>query len=182
MDDVTILQKENQFLREKLAEQDVRVKLLEEKLRLMLSQKFGASSEKTSPDQYGLFNEAEDEVLAESNADASSEDPENPEETITVQTHQRATKPRVSIPDDLPREDILYDIPEEEKVCPHDGHTLHVIGSDDHEQLDIVPARIKVLRHRRLKYACPCCDRHIVTAKKSNQPNSISFTITNRIY
>ena len=170
MDDVTILQKENQFLREQLAKQDTHVKLLEEKLRLILSQKFSASSEKSSPDQYGLFNEAEDEALAESNENASSEESENAEETITVQAHQRATKPRVSIPDDLPREDILHDIAEEDKICPHDGHTLEVIGSDDHEQLDIVPARIKVLRHRRLKYACPCCDQHIVTAKKPNQP------------
>ena len=33
--------------------------LLEENLRLLLHKKFGASSEKTSPDQQDLFNEAE---------------------------------------------------------------------------------------------------------------------------
>ncbi len=55
------------------------------------------------------------------------------------------------------------------KSAPNDGHELKVIGSDDHEQLDIIPAQVKVLRHKRLKYACPCCDQHIVTAKKPKQ-------------
>jgi transposase len=36
--------------------------------------------------------------------------------------------------------------------------------------LDIEPAKIKVLRHRRKKYACPCCEKHMVTAAKPAQP------------
>lgn len=163
MNDVEKLQQENDLLREKLAQQETHVKLLEEKLRLMMTRKFAASSEKSSPDQYGLFNEAED-GSNEAAVEATRMD------EITVQSHQRKKKPRVSIPKDLPRDDIIHDIPDADKVCPHDGAALEVIGSDDHEQLDIIPAQIKVLRHRRLKYACPCCDQHIVTAKKPNQP------------
>lgn len=162
MNDVAKLQQENACLREQLAQRDVHLKLLEEKLQLLLHKKFGASSEKMSPDQLALFNEAEQTI------ESSCEDDDD--HTITVNAHQRKRKPRVSIPDDLPREDIIHDLPEEEKVCPHDGHALEVIGSDDHEQLDIIPAQIKVLRHRRLKYACPCCQHHIVTASKPNQP------------
>lgn len=162
MNDVVKLQQENDLLREKLAQQETHVKILEEKLRLMMARKFAASSEKSSPDQYGLFNEAEDE--SDEAVDATQTD------EITVQSHQRKQKPRVSIPKDLPREDIIHDISDAEKFCPHDGSALEVIGSDDHEQLDIIPAQIKVLRHRRLKYACPCCDQHIVTAKKPHQP------------
>ena len=163
MHDMAELQKENHKLREQLAQRDTRVKVLEEQLRLMMSKKFASSSEKVSLDQRGLFNEAEDECCAEIE-DANNTD------TVTVKAHQRQSKPRVSIPEDLPREEIIHDIPEEEKVCPHDGHALEVIGSDDHEQLDIIPAQVKVLRHRRLKYACPCCDQHIISAKKPNQP------------
>lgn len=162
MNNVATLQKEIEDLRERLAQRDIHVKHLEEKLRLALTRTFGSSSEKVSPDQYGLFNEAESE--AESDDNNTSE-----EATVTVKPHQRKSKPRVSIPDNLPREDIIHDLPEDEKVCPHDGHLLEVIGSDDHEQLDIIPAKIKVLRHRRLKYACPCCDKHIITAKKPHQ-------------
>lgn len=155
MNDVAQLQKENADLREQ-------VKYLQEKLHLALTRQFGSSSEKASADQYGLFNEAESEL-------GTVDDEVSDADGITVQSHQRKTKPRVSIPDNLPREDIIHDLLEDEKICPHDGSQLEVIGSDDHEQLDIIPARIKVLRHRRLKYACPCCDRHIVTAKKPNQ-------------
>jgi transposase len=36
--------------------------------------------------------------------------------------------------------------------------------------LDIEPANIKVLRHRRPKYACPCCEQYLITANKPAQP------------
>lgn len=161
-----ILQKENDLLREKLAaeqeklaERDNKIAALKEQLNYFLKKRYGASSEKTSPGQLGLFNEAE-EVVVEA----------EPEESTTVKSHTRKRKPRVSIPADLPREDIIHDIPEAEKTCPHDGSELTVIGSEDHEQLEIIPAKIKVVRHKRLTYACPCCDKHIVTAGKPKQP------------
>ena len=27
------------------------------------------------------------------------------------------------------------------------------------EQLDIIPQQVRVIRHERVKYACPCCDQ-----------------------
>ena len=163
------LQKENDLLREQLAvekekshHRDAQILALHEQIKLLLKNRYGTSSEKTSQDQLGLFNEAEEVV---------SEDSENIEsESITIKSHTRTSKPRVTIPDHLPREEFIHDIPESEKVCPHDGTPLKHIGSDDHEQLEIIPAKIKVIRHKRLKYACPCCDKHIVTAPKPNQP------------
>lgn len=156
MNRVAELEKENALLRQKLSS-------LEEQLRLFLHRKFASSSEKVSPDQLGLFNEAES-----LNDEAESEN-ETELETTTVKSHERKRKPRVSIPEKLPREDIIHDLPEEEKTCPHDGETLKLIGSDDLEQLDIIPAQIKVIRHRRLKYACPCCESHIATANRSTK-------------
>lgn len=47
---------------------------------------------------------------------------------------------------------------------------LNAIGYDDHKQLEIIPADIKVIRHRRVKYACPCCEQHLVTAPKPALP------------
>ena len=38
------------------------------------------------------------------------------------------------------------------------------------EQLDIVPATVRVLRHRRGKYRCPHCEGHLVTAPLPPQP------------
>ena len=90
--------------------------------------------------------------------EAIEEEQDTKQAVVTVQSHVRQKKPRVSIPQNLPREDIIHDLSEEEKICPHDGTELKCIGSDDHEQSDIIPAQIKVIRHKRLKYACPCCN------------------------
>ena len=153
------LQEKVDHLQEALEQKDQYILQLEEALKQQRQKFFGVSSERVSVDQLGLFNEAE-----------AVEEQVRVEETTTVQTHTRSQKPRVSIPADLPREDIIHDLPEAEKVCPHDGTPLKCIGSDDHEQLDIIPAQIKVIRHKRLKYACPCCNQHITTAKKPKQP------------
>ena len=42
--------------------------------------------------------------------------------------------PVVSIPDDIPCEEIVYDLPDDQKTCPHDGTELKVIGSEDHKR------------------------------------------------
>lgn len=171
MNTVAALQKEIETLREQLSEKDNEITrrdsqlaALKEEIQRLLLKRFGNSSEKISIDQLGLFNEAEELVNeVEAEADVVTE-------TTTIKSHQRKTRPRVSIPTELPREEIVHDIPEEEKVCAKDGTTLQVIGSENHEQLDIIPAQIKVLLHRRLKYACPCCEQHIITASKPKQP------------
>ncbi|WP_348525023.1 transposase, partial [Marinibactrum halimedae] len=87
---------------------------MSEQIQHLLRQRFAPSSEKTPPNQLGLFNEVE-AIEAEDNE-------LTPEETTTeVKSHTRTRKPRVSIPDNLPREDIIYDLPEQKKTCPHDG-------------------------------------------------------------
>lgn len=169
MKNAAALLKENNLLREQLAaemaknsQRDAHIVSLQEQIKLLLQKRYGTSSEKTSQDQLGLFNEAE-EVLSEASEPVASA-------SSTVKAHARTHKPRVTIPDDLPREEMIYDISESEKVCPHDGTQLKCMGSDDHEQLEIIPASIKVIRHKRLTYTCPCCERYIVTAKKPKQP------------
>jgi len=43
-------------------------------------------------------------------------------------------------------------------ICPHDGSVLVEIGVEVSEQLDIIPQQVRVIRHERVKYACPRCD------------------------
>ena len=157
-----IEQQKTELEKNKVAERDAQIAVLNEQLKYFLKKRFAPSSEKSTPDQLGLFNEAEESVTEDVETEA--------EHTATVKSHTRKHKPRVSIPDSFPREDIIHDLPDAEKVCPHDGSPLKNIGSEDHEQLDIIPAKIRVIRHKRLKYACPCCDKHIVTADKPKQP------------
>ena len=54
-------------------------------------------------------------------------------------------------------------------MCPHDGARLSEIGVEVSEQLDIVPQQVRVIRHERVKYACPCCDGGMRVAAKPPQ-------------
>lgn len=150
---------ENTQLKGLLATKDGRIKQLEALLLSYRHKQFGTSSE-ANPQQGGLFNEPEED----------QDEGQVSEPSVTVASHQRKAKPRVSIPDDLPRDVIVHDLPDDQKVCPHDGATLKAIGEETHEQLDIIPAQVKVLRHIRKKYACPCCESYLVTANKPKQP------------
>lgn len=141
---------------------------LEEFIRNGRRKQFGSSSEKLVENlQPNLFNEAETVAVDEEPEPAVPVEPE-PSPAAKEPTPKR--RRGVRIPPDLPRLEILHDLPEAEKVCPHDGTALRQIGCEIHEQLDIVPATVQVLRHVRLTYACPCCEQHVVTATKPKQP------------
>ncbi|MDY6970327.1 MAG: IS66 family transposase zinc-finger binding domain-containing protein [Spirochaetota bacterium] len=57
----------------------------------------------------------------------------------------------------FPRIEIEYDIPEQDKRCEC-GHMKRRIGSEESEKLDIIPAKIRVEKHIRYKYACKHCE------------------------
>src|SRR5882724_11106030 len=62
--------------------------------------------------------------------------------------------------------EVIHDLAEHEKVCPHDGSALQVIGQESSEQLDYVPATVRVLKHICLKYGCKICAQGVKTAHK----------------
>jgi transposase len=138
---------EIETLKQTLHARDQRIAILEEKLRLALHKRFAASSEKASPDQPDLFNEAE----------AISAQAVTEEATTTVPEHKRRKRGRKPLPDHIPRTRIEHDIPEHEKICAC-GCRKSRIGEAVSEQLDIVPAKIQVLQHVRFKYACMSCE------------------------
>ena len=147
-----------------LSARDDEIERLRAQLRLLLSQRFGAKSERVEGDgpQLGLFDEAEVEAQTEADDDTVV--------VTTVAGHTRARGHRRALPAHLPREEVVHDLAEADKTCPHDGTRLVVMGEQTCEQLDIIPASIRVLHHRRLKYACPCCHQHVVTAAMPAQP------------
>jgi transposase len=156
------IEQENRRLRKAIADKDHHIKILEDYILSLKQKQFGSSSEKLSPAQTGLFDEADD---TEATVQADSN---NSIESIDIPAHSRS-KRRVSIPADIPRIDMVHDLPDDEKVCPHDGTALKRIGSETHEQLDIIPATVQVLNHIRYKYACPCCEKYLITATKPAQ-------------
>ncbi|MEQ8693405.1 MAG: IS66 family transposase [Pseudomonadales bacterium] len=145
-------------------QQSARILSLQEQLNLALARRFAARSEKLSPDQIRLFDEAEaDALTADAELNASEDD------AVTVPAHRRRKGGRRPLPEALPRVEVVHELPEDERACPHDGQPLKVIGEATSEQLDIVPATIQVIRHVRKQYACDC-GQCIRTAALPPQP------------
>jgi len=144
---------------------EVKVLTLQEQLNLAIARRYAASSEKINTDQLRLFDEAE--------VDTNNDDTRNDndlDDTVIISSHTRQSKTgRKALPENLPRLDVLHELNEAERVCDHDGNPLTEIGEVISEQLDIIPAKIHVLRHIRKKYACSC-GHCIKTAPLPNQP------------
>jgi len=128
---------------------------LKAQLLLALKRVFGRSSE-AAPGQGELFNEAEQ------TASSTSEPFTEPE--TEVPAHKRRKPGRKPLPAHLPRLEIVYELKAAERVCPTDGEPLTEIGEETSEQLDIVPAKVRVIRRVRKKYACPACESHVARA------------------
>ena len=156
-DQIAALQAQLSSQQATIEAREARIHQLEEIIRTFQRKTFAGTSEQVSSAQLGLFNEAE-EIEA-------SDPPE-----VAVKPHSRQRRGRPALPPELPREEVIHDLPEADKVCPHDAAALERIGEETSEQLDIIPAQVKVIRHVRLKYACPCCDGHVATAAKPAQP------------
>ncbi|MFT2110670.1 IS66 family transposase zinc-finger binding domain-containing protein, partial [Marinomonas sp. 2405UD68-3] len=120
-----------------------------EQWRLAQQRQFGNSSE-VMPGQGDLFDETSD-VEPDSQVDDEQEN--------RLVAKKRIQPKRKPLPKDLPRETIILDIPEEEKVCDCCQGELHKMGEDTSEKLEFIPAQLKVLETVRPKYACRHCDQ-----------------------
>jgi transposase len=139
--------------------------LLKEQLNRFKRQLFDAKSEASAAHQKDMFfNEAEVEGAQAQPAAAEAEG-----EKIDVPAHQRAKRGRKPLDPALPRDVRRHELPEDERVCPHDGARLSEIGVEVSEQMDVVPQQVRVIRHERVKYACPCCDGGLRLAAKPPQ-------------
>ncbi len=130
------------------------IRLLEE-FKLEKSRRYGASSEKNIY-QTDLFDEPGAEITGELK--------DQLDDTINIESYQRKKHPvRKSIPKDMPREVIIHDIAEHEKVCDCGAHLVR-IGEAISEQIKYIPARLSVVQHVRPKYACKPCQENIKIA------------------
>ncbi|SBS34714.1 Transposase IS66 family protein [Marinomonas spartinae] len=115
--------------------QKERIAILEEVVRYLKIKRFAPTSEKTHPDQFLLFDEAElctDPVL-----DAHEKQDEDQKKKNT--SKPRGRKPLSS---DLPREQIFLYLTDEEKMGAKSTFFAKV-----KEELDIVPAKVRVLEY-----------------------------------
>ena len=129
-----------------------------EQLRLAKQKQFASSSEKNVL-QPGLFDEPGIEL-----PESVKEQLADTQEEITIPEHTRKKKPkRCKLPEDLPRETIVHDIPDADKVCSC-GQCLVRIGEEITEQLKYIPAQLSIVQHVRPKYACKPCQENVKIA------------------
>lgn len=146
------LEQEYAKLQQLVAELSARLKWYDEQFRLARHRQFGASSERTPPEQLhlGLFNEPEAE------ADPKKEEPDL--ETITYQRRKQPGQREAPL-QDLPVETVEYRLPAEEQVCPDCQGPLHVMSTEVRRELKDIPAQVKVVQHVRHVYSCRRCER-----------------------
>ena len=144
------LQDKNQNLSKKLIEVEATNAKLMAYLKLAQNNRFGTKSEKISDEDTPMlpgigqvFDEASVETKKPVKRDA-----------------QGGRKP---LPDHLPRTEVTHDIQDHDKICSC-GHPLHCIGKEESEQIEVVPAQVKIVKNVRLKYGCKACEDTVVTA------------------
>ena len=157
-----------------IAELQKRVEILMEQVRLLEKYRFARSSEKWTDEdekQSSIFDEAE------TGAHEAGPDTSPDTERISY-TRKKGKKGRRPIPPDLPRTVIPHECSEEQRGCQKEscpqygkcGKLRPVIGKEAREELEFIPAQIKVNRHEYYKYGEIDC---VEFDEDENQPGVI---------
>jgi transposase len=132
-----------------------------ERLQLIIKKlqraQFGRRSERMDDDQLAL-------ALEDLDGDVGRIEADRP---VVIVESDPAPSKRKPLPDRLPREEILLDVPSD--ACPCCGGPMHWIGESASEMLDWVPAQLRVIRITRPKYACRTCNK-VVQAAAPERP------------
>jgi transposase len=163
-DDAAALQ---QMLRTVLLQQSA-LHAENDKLRLLIQRltrhQFGRRSEQLSPDQLQLGLEDLEQTIA---ANQAAQDAIGAGVTRRPRPEQSGRN-HGALPAHLPRYEVVIDI--EDRDCPCCGKTLMPIGEIRTEQLDVVPAQLRVRVTRRPRYACRACEEAVVIAPAPDRP------------
>jgi len=140
-----------------LAERDEltrRVEAMHHVIRQFQRAQYGPRSERLDPDQLPLILEEREITAAREQATA--------EKRATAPRPRSEPGQRKSLPAHLPRIEVV--IEPETTSCPCCGGSMHVIGEEKSERLDVIPAQHRILVTRRPKYGCRACAGTVVQA------------------
>lgn len=139
-----------------------------DKLRLLIQRllrhQFGRRSEQLSPEQLQFGLEDLEQTIGENQAgqDAAGPGKDRPRRDA------RPARNHGSLPAHLPRYEVVIDAGSRD--CPCCGGALHAIDELRTEQLDILPAQLRVRVTRRPRYACRACEGAVVVAPAPERP------------
>jgi len=145
-------------LQQKLQFSELRVLVLEERLRKRRIEKYGAGSEKLSNLQLEMLEQ--EPGVSQAEVQAESERPVIAGDAVEVAGYQRQRRShpgRQSLPAELPRVEKVIACPAEQCVCGQCGQPTTVIGYEESEQLEVEPAKYFVLVTKREKRGCTFC-------------------------
>ena len=138
-------------LRSRLQYAELRIRVLEEQLRLMRIEKYGAGGEKLSHAQMELFAlEPVIELIMQAESECTP---------VRRSTNTSCKHPgRQELPANLPRVERILPCTPDQRVCKSCGKETIVIGYEESSQLDVQPAKYFVLVTKREKRACRSCE------------------------
>jgi transposase len=160
---------ENGRLTEKLVLLEAKVNWLMEQFKLAQHRQFGSSSEKSSA---LLQNEL---VFDEAEAILDSVGEVVEPQTITYTRKGKSEGHRQEILRELPTEIREYRLPEDEQVCSQCGSHTHEMSTQVRDELVIIPAQVKVIKHVRYVYGCRHCDRNEISVPIVTAPGPAPF-------
>ena len=153
-----------------IAELEQQVKWLMEQMKLLKRKQFGSSSEKASEEVMEqmslLFDEAEACAYTEQ------------KEETAVKAHTRKKNSgsvRDVIPKDIPVEEIIHELPEDQRACPQCGEEMVVIGKEVHESLKLIPAKAVLQRDIYYTYACKRCEKNDISTPVVKTPKEATI-------
>lgn len=139
---------------EELAEAKAANQWLLEQLNVIKRKNFGSSSEKASDEVYEqlslLFDEAEMYDFLESKK----------EKLVKVNAYEKKVKTSNimdSLPDNLPVEVNVHELPKSERICPVCNEVMTQIGTETVRSLKIIPAQVIIVEDVYPTYACKNC-------------------------
>ena len=163
-------------LRKALAESQERERLAKEQIETMTKRLFGRSSEKhmvQSEGQLDFFNEVELEADKHPEEEyLYEEDPDLDSEKKTKNRKPRTVRREMF--KGLMVEEVVLDLPDEEKVCVKCGSPLEMIGQKViRENLKFVPPRLTVVRTIVRTYGCPKCKKEKAEVVSEKAPDAL---------
>ena len=139
-------------LKSKLQYAELRIRVLEERLRLIRIEKYGGGGERLSLAQMQLFEV--EPVVSEMIEGAESE-----HLPVHRSTKKSVKHPgRQELPANLPRFDRILPCTPDQRLCKRCGKETVVIGYEESSQLDVEPPKYFVLVTKREKRACRWCE------------------------
>jgi transposase len=139
-----------------VAEQAAEIERLRHRIRLLEKALFGPRSERIVPSESQPEFEDLLRELEALNAELEKSGPEPPAEPPATPRRRRPKRSLAElIPEGLPREDVVIEPPEEERVDQETGEELARVGEDVVEKLARKPAEYYVKRFVYPKYANP---------------------------